>query len=377
MSETTFRYFETGSTDPYYNLAFEEYVFDHFEEGDILILWQNDNTVVIGKNQITAQQVNAPFIEAHKVNVVRRMTGGGAVYHDLGNLNYSFITDDDGEDVSSTLEVLARPIVEALKGLGLDAEVSGRNDILIGGRKVSGTAQRVAHDRILHHGTLLFEANKEMVAGALKVDQEKFRGKGIKSVSARIGNIRDFLIEQAARGTDGAETADGTEAAGDGETEAANTKADGMSPEEIKSEGLPVDINSFWAYLRGALPGADREPVRLSSEALAAIEELADTKYRTYEWNYGRSPRFESSSRRYLPGGLLETFVNVRHDRIEAVRFHGDFLARKSLDEIEQALVETRYERTAVAEVLRSFKLNQYFGDITADEIVNTLFGEE
>ena len=364
MSETTFRYFETGSTDPYYNLAFEEYVFDHFEEGDILILWQNDNTVVIGKNQITAQQVNAPFIEEHKVNVVRRMTGGGAVYHDLGNLNYSFITDDDGEDVSSTLEVLARPIVEALKGLGLDAEVSGRNDILIGGRKVSGTAQRVAHDRILHHGTLLFEANKEMVAGALKVDQEKFRGKGIKSVSARIGNIRDFLLEEAAHGKKGAGTADVTEAAG-------------MKAEEREREELPVDISSFWAYLRRALPGADREPVTLDSEALAAIEELADTKYRTYEWNYGRSPRFEISSRRYLPGGLLETFVNVRHDRIEEVRFHGDFLARRPLDEIEQALVDTRYERTAVAEVLRSFKLNQYFGEITSDEIVNTLFGEE
>ena len=157
MGKTHFRYFETGSTDPYYNLAFEEYLFDHFLQDSILMLWQNDRTVVIGRNQITQQQVNIPFIEAHRINVVRRMTGGGAVYHDLGNLNYSFITDEVGSSVSQSLEILAVPIVEALRGLGLEASVSGRNDILVSGRKVSGTAQRAAHGRILHHGTLLFD----------------------------------------------------------------------------------------------------------------------------------------------------------------------------------------------------------------------------
>ena len=342
MSETTFRYFETGSTDPYYNLAFEEYIFDHYTEGDDLILWQNDNTVVIGKNQITAQQVNAPFIEAHGVNVVRRMTGGGAVYHDLGNLNYSFITDDEEDDISSTLEVLARPIVEALRGLGLSAEVSGRNDILIDGKKVSGTAQRASHGRILHHGTLLFDANKEMVAGALKVDQEKFRGKGIKSVKSRIGNIRDSLAALTESG----------------------------------AEDVPVDITSFWAYLKEALLGENAEPIRLSDDALAAINELAGTKYRTYEWNYGRSPRFELTSRRYLPGGLLEVLANVRHDRIEAIKFHGDFLARKPLDEIEAAFIGCPFDRADVMAVLGRFPLSQYFGEITAEEIAGTLFGE-
>ena len=146
-------YLETGSTDPAYNLAFEEYVLTHRMDGDYLILWQNDNTVVVGQNQNTAAEINRAFVEAHGVHVVRRTTGGGAVYHDLGNLNYSFITDEEAG--SLRLERFTAPVVDALASLGLQAEASGRNDILVEGRKVSGTAQRVYKTRILHHGTLL------------------------------------------------------------------------------------------------------------------------------------------------------------------------------------------------------------------------------
>ena len=160
-------YLETGSTDPAYNLAFEEYVLTHRMDGDYLILWQNDNTVVVGQNQNTAAEINRAFVEAHGVHVVRRTTGGGAVYHDLGNLNYSFITDEEAG--SLRLERFTAPVVDALASLGLQAEASGRNDILVEGRKVSGTAQRVYKTRILHHGTLLFDSDPDMVAGALNV----------------------------------------------------------------------------------------------------------------------------------------------------------------------------------------------------------------
>ena len=186
------RYMETHSQNPYYNLAFEEYVLTHRTEGDYLLLWQNDNTIVVGQNQNTEAEINRPFVEEHHINVVRRSTGGGAVYHDLGNLNYSFITDA-GDKESISMARFTHPVVEALKGLGLQAEASGRNDILVEGRKVSGTAQRLCGNRILHHGTLLFDSDPRMIAGALNAAPEKFSSKGAKSVRSRVGNIRSFL----------------------------------------------------------------------------------------------------------------------------------------------------------------------------------------
>ena len=154
-------YLETGSQDPFYNLAFEETVLRSRRSGEYLLLWQNDNTIVIGQNQNAEGEINRAFVEAHQIHVVRRTTGGGAVYHDLGNLNYSFITDV-GDAERLTMERFTRPIVEALQGLGLQAEASGRNDILVEGRKVSGTAQRLLRGRFLYHGTLLFDANPGM-----------------------------------------------------------------------------------------------------------------------------------------------------------------------------------------------------------------------
>ena len=188
-------YLETGQTDPAYNLAFEEYVLLNKREGDLLILWQNDNAVIVGRNQNTEEEINRPFVEAHGIKVVRRITGGGAVYHDLGNLNYSFITDC-GEFDHAAMAAFTWPVVAALRGLGLNAEGSGRNDITVDGRKVSGTAQRVQGGRILFHGTLLFDSDPEMVAGALRADPDKFRSKSTKSVRSRVGNIREFLPER-------------------------------------------------------------------------------------------------------------------------------------------------------------------------------------
>ena len=322
-------YLETKSTDPYYNLAFEEYVLTHRTEGDYLLLWQNDNTVVVGRNQNTAEEINADFVETHRINVVRRSTGGGAVYHDMGNLNYSFITDA-GEKEELSFARFTQPVVKALCDLGLPASASGRNDILVGDCKVSGTAQRLAGDRILHHGTLLFDSDPSMVAGALAVRPEKFQSKSAKSVRARIGNIRGFLRED-------------------------------------------MTLPAFWDYLRTALAQGAFQETSLTEEELREVQRLRDEKYATWDWNYGKSPAYDMVNHRRFAGGTLEVRMNVRHAAIQEIGLTGDFLSRRELAPLTEALRGCAVEPDAVEEVLRQFPLPEYFGAITAGEVRDTI----
>ena len=322
-------YLETRSTDPYYNLAFEEYVLTYRTEGDYLLLWQNDNTVVVGRNQNTAEEINADFVEAHHIRVVRRGTGGGAVYHDLGNLNYSFITDA-GEKEKLSFARFTEPVVKALCDLGLSASASGRNDILVDGCKVSGTAQRLSGDRVLHHGTLLFDSDPSLVAGALTVHPEKFQSKSAKSVRARIGNIRSFLRED-------------------------------------------MTLPAFWEYLRTALAQGAFQETTLTEEELREVQRLRDEKYATWDWNYGKSPAYDMVNHRRFAGGTLEVHMNVRSGVIREIAFSGDFLSRRELTPVTEALCGCAVEPESVDRVLHQFPLEEYFGTITAEEVRDTV----
>ena len=306
-------YLETGSQDPFYNLAFEETVLRSRRSGEYLLLWQNDNTIVIGQNQNAEGEINRAFVEAHQIHVVRRTTGGGAVYHDLGNLNYSFITDV-GDAERLTMERFTRPIVEALQGLGLQAE-----------------AQRLLRGRFLYHGTLLFDANPGMVSGALNVDPAKFESKSAKSVRSRIGNIREFL------------------------------KTD-------------MDMPAFWSYLKKTLAGSGLVEDHLTDEELAAVDELKRTKYDTWEWNFGRSPKYNLRNKRRWDGGTLEPCVEVDQGIIRQIVFYGDFLAVSPMDEVTGALMGTPFRREDVGAVLDRFPLRDYFGTITRDQVLDTIF---
>jgi len=330
MAENKTMYLETGSVDPAYNLAFEEFVLQTRRERPYLLLWQNENTIVIGQNQNAEAEIDRPFVEAHQIHVVRRTTGGGAVYHDLGNLNYSFITDVEHAE-TITYQQFTRPVVEALQGLGLQAEASGRNDILVEGRKVSGTAQRLMGKRVLHHGTLLFDSNPDMIAGALRADPAKFQSKSTQSVRTRVGNIRSFLKED-------------------------------------------MELPAFWEYLKTSFGGGELENGCLTPEELEQVRRLKKEKYDTWEWNFGRSPRFSMTNKHKWDGGILEVGVNVLDGRIQEIQFYGDFLSLTSLDPLVQALQGCPFRRGDVAEVLERAPLQTYFGAITEQEILTTIF---
>lgn len=323
-------YLETHSLDPCYNLAFEEYILKERTSGDWLILWQNKNTVVVGLNQNPPEEIDQSFVQAHGITVVRRMTGGGAVYHDLGNLNYSFITDL-GDREQLTIARFTQPICRALAALGVPAQASGRNDITVQGRKISGTAQRVEDGRILHHGTLLFDSNPDMISGALRADPGKFQSKSSKSVRSRVGNIRDFLP------TD-------------------------------------MDLSGFWQRLLEELTADGLSRETITPEEDRRIRRLADKKYRSWDWTWGRSPDYSLKNRRRWPGGTLEVCLDVRAGYIRQAGFLGDFMACVSCAGAADALRDVRFQRDAVCSALAGLDLQLMFGSVTLEQILDTIF---
>lgn len=326
------QYFETHSTDPAYNLAFEEYILTHFRQGNILILWQNDNAVIVGRNQNTAEEIDQQFVNEHHIRVIRRNTGGGAVYHDLGNINYSFIADANGIDQAATQLFLA-PVVNALRGLGMDANFSGRNDILVSGQKISGTAQQLSKGRLLLHGTLLFDSNPDMISGALNPDPSKFQSKSVKSVRSRVGNIRQFLPED-------------------------------------------MDLGAFRQYLKAELTGNGAILTNLSEADLSEIQKLKREKYDTWDWNYGKSPKYEIQNKKRWAGGLLDIRMTVSGGKIHNLRIYGDYLALESVTPLENALIGCAFQKDALAQTLKSISLSRHIGAITMDELIRTILGD-
>lgn len=326
------RYLINPSTNPYFNLALDEYAMKYIDcDDDFFFLWQNEPSVIIGKNQNTAEEINQKFIDDNGVKVARRVSGGGAVYHDLGNLNFTFIINvDDPSKVNYKKYV--QPVIDALESMGVKAEASGRNDILVDGLKISGNAQRVANGKLMHHGTLMFDVKVEDLVDALNVDPDKITSKGVKSVRSRVTNIKEHLPE-------------GT------------------------------TLQQFWDALQYYLSnqGQDEEIV-LSEEDIAKIEFEAMNRFSTWDWIYGYSPEFNLKNSRRFPGGKLEVLMDVDHGRIENIRFIGDYLGVEDVEEIENRLKGVRFHRKDVEAILDSYHIGTYFGGIKKEEILDLMF---
>ena len=320
-------------SDAYYNLAAEEYLIDHFDE-DVVMLWRNDNTVVIGKNQNTIEEVNREYVEENNISVVRRLTGGGAVFHDMGNVNYTII-QQYREGLFSNYAYFTEAVRDFLQSLGVRAELSGRNDLLIGGKKFSGNAQCVRNGRMMHHGTLMFSSDVKDISGALTPNAKKFESKGVKSVQSRVTNIASHLPAESA----------------------------GMDTAEF--------LQRLYAFYRQRFP--DAVPYELSPADRAAIRKLADEKYSAWEWNYGASPAFAVSASHKYDFGLVDVRLNVVRGRIKDIRICGDYFGIRSISELEALLTGSEYRRETIADALSGVALEDHINGMTVEKLTQLI----
>lgn len=320
------------STDPYFNIATDEYIFKHLQE-DCFMLWRNDNAIIVGKHQNAQAEINQAYVKEHNIKVVRRLSGGGAVYHDLGNLNFTFTrTGDDKEDMVD-FRRYTKPILEVLRKLGVNAEFSGRNDLLIDGQKFSGNAEHVFKNKVMHHGTLLFSSHMPDISGALKINPLKYKDRAVKSVPKRVTNIQDHLKEN-------------------------------IDVEEFAQRIMAHIVQSF----------PDCRMYEFSAEDLAAIEKIKQEKYATWEWNFGYSPDYNFKQGVRSQGGTIEMNMEVKKGIIQAVKIQGDFFHIRDIEAIEQALEDCPHEEAAIKERLGRFDLSQYFKDIGEEDLVAAMF---
>lgn len=326
-------YVKNDFNNAYFNIALEEYLFNKsLNAGETyIILYINNPAIIIGKHQNTIEEINSQYVNENKISVVRRMSGGGAVYHDEGNLNFTYIINTGKENVNN-FRKFTFPIIKALDKMGIKAELSGRNDLIIDGKKFSGNAQYYRKNRLLHHGTILFNSKIETLTKALNVKQEKIQSKGIKSIRSRVTNIIDYLPE----------------------------KKDIQEFKELLIEHLFEEQGSIKEY-------------KLTQRDIENVDQLVKKKYNTWEWNWGESPVFNIQRSYRFPIGLVDVRLNVVEGFIIKCRIFGDFFASEDVEDIEKKLQGVKYRRKEVIQVLDGITIKQYFGNISKEEFIRLI----
>lgn len=322
-----------GVTDARVNLALEEHLLRSTRGTEsYLLLYVNAPAIIIGRNQSTLEEINHEVVERRGVQVVRRISGGGAVYHDLGNLNFSVLTEYTPQRFNRYDE-FTRPVIEVLRELGVPAELGGRNDILVAGRKISGNAQFTSRGRMLSHGTLLFDSRLDDVEEALHPKLGTIESKGVKSVRSDVTNIADHL-------------------------------------------SAPLTLDEFRQRILEKVFGGGGVPTYPLGEAdWQATEELVRRKYATWEWNYGESPPFNVQKTRRFAFGEIDLRLDIERGHVAHARLSGDFLSARAIGELERALVGVRYTRADVAAALGALDVRALCAGIEPQHLLELVYG--
>ena len=340
------RYLTNKSTDPYFNLAFDEYCLENlFSREPYFFLWRNRPSVIIGLNQNAYSEVNLPYLDSHGITLARRVTGGGAVYHDLQNLNYTIIrrlpVPEPFSPVPEPVEGPSchpeqsegsspAPLVTALRRLGVPAELTGRNDIFVEGRKVSGYARRVSGKQEIIHGTLMYDVDIDTLTKVLDTPGSKMRAKGIGSVKSRVANLKDYLPG-------------------------------------FKS------LDEVQAALQEILAAGDG-PMDFPEDGLEKVKEMRERKFSTWEFIYGHSHEADFTHQAKLPCGTVEAAVRLDRGLVKGLTFTGDYLFDEPASGLAAALAGCRFEKMSMAEALKDIPVSRYFRDSSTEDLLNLLF---
>ena len=324
------RYLINNSTDPYFNLAFDEYCLENIHsEEPYFFLWRNRPAVIIGLNQNAYGEVNLEYLNANGITLARRVTGGGAVYHDLQNMNYTII----GRNPSP------QPMVDALRQLGVPAELTGRNDIFVEGRKVSGYARRVAGNQEIIHGTLMYDVDLDTLQHVLDTPASKMKVKGISSVRSHVANLKEYLPQ-------------------------------------FKS------LDELQAKLSEILSGGDGPLLAQGcgypsqDEINAEVRRIAAEKFATWEFIYGHSHEADFNYKKKMPCGTVEASLRIDRGIITALTFSGDFLFDEPSEDLAKKLIGLRYDKATLSAAIEKAGAGKYFHSANASQICSLLLGE-
>lgn len=319
------------------NLATEQYLMNYKEFSEPLVLFYIEGScIIVGRNQNTIEELNNEYVREHNITVTRRLSGGGAVYQDLGNLCFSFVVDATDEKFGDFKKIV-QPMVEALHKLGAQgAAVSGRNDILVDGKKFSGNAMYTKNGKTFSHGTLSYDVDLDVLTKALHVNKDKIESKGIKSIRSRVTNIRPYLAKQYQH----------------------------LTTEQFRDVLL---LSLFDAH---DLDEIKDHEYQITAQDQTKIDEIKEQYYYNWDWVYGKSPEFMVKKRKHFDMGTIDARFQVQHGKISAARFYGDFFGPQNVSELEQKLIGINYDYDSLKAVFENSDLSNYFTGINPADIL-------